>query len=344
MLFRYILVVSDVAISEGVVIRLNYDSVHPVTIEIAKDNREDQTATITATTQFEADRHHPVFRALGTGRLPEGAQPYMAGDKIVQPGEDLGGYIPDPSVLPQSFQSLIEQVSRELSDAAKKSWRMLHWRYNIDASRARFSSRGMQWSWNGDSWHTVPMHGSGVAHVLHGVPSHPHAGAETEALLRAGVSAPLAYEMLQEAIDLQTAAPRAALAIAVAALEIGVKSFIAELVPDARWLAQEVPSPPVVAMLRDYVPQLPARLRIDDRIVPPPRQVLERLKDGINKRNQLTHVGVEGVDGQFLKEVIEAVSDSLRLLDYYSGQAWALQWLTQETIEELGLSGRITYS
>jgi len=342
MLFRYILVVSDVPISPGVKIRLQYESDHLISIEVAKDAEEERSVAVTAITQFEAEKHHPVFRALGEGRLPEDVQQYKAGDTLVQPGGQLGEYIPDPSVLPQSFQSLTDQVGRELSSAARRSWRLLHWRFNVDASRAMFSSRGMQWSWDGDSWHPMPMRGSAVVHGMHGVPSHPRASAEVEALLTAGVSAPLAYEMLQEAMDLRVTSPRAALATAIAALEIGVKSFIADLVPPSKWLVQEIPSPPIVAILRDYVPRLPARLLINDSVVPPPKRVLERLKDGIVKRNQLTHVGVERVDGQFLKEVTEAVSDSLRLLDYYSGQAWALQWLSSETIEELGLSGRIT--
>ena len=343
MFFRYELIVSDVAIGDGIQIRLQYNDVHSIAIEIARDTQDDRAVTVTALTQFDPEKHYEVFRALEADRLPTNAQPYRAGDKIVQPGGSLGSFIPDPSVLPQPFQSLTEQVSRELSNAAKRSWRLLHWRFNVDASRAMFSSRGMHWSWTGDSWHIVPLRGSAVANVRLGVPSHPGAGAEIVTLLAADISAPLAYEMLQEAIDLQATNPRAALVTAIAALEIGVKRFIADVVPSAKWLAQEVPSPPIVAILRDYLPQLPARLRIDDRIAPPPRHVLERLKHGINKRNDLTHVGVESVDGQFLKEVIEAASDSLRMLDYYSGHAWALRFLTSETIEELGLSNRTMY-
>src|SRR5689334_25027062 len=76
----------------------------------------------------------PVFAALEAGRLPHDAKPYMAGDTLVQPGEPLNGYIPDPGVLPEAFQSMTAQVARELSDAAQRSWRVLHWRHNISAS------------------------------------------------------------------------------------------------------------------------------------------------------------------------------------------------------------------
>lgn len=134
----------------------------------------------------------------------------------------------------------------------------------------------------------------------------------------------MAYDLLRESIDLSASNPRAALIAAMTAVEVRVKALITGRVPHAGWLVQEVPSPPVVAMLRDYVPKLPAQLQIDGRVVAPPARVLERLKDGVSKRNQITHRGAETVDRQFLREVTEAVSDCLRLLDYYSGQSWAL--------------------
>jgi len=114
----------------------------------------------------------------------------------------------------------------------------------------------------------------------------------------------------------------------------------ADLVPDAKWLAQEVPSAPVVKLLREYIPGLPVRLQVNGKTLPPPDRVLNQLRDAVSKRNQLTHRGVNRVDGQFLKETIYAVSDCLRLLDYYSGHSWALNWLSWETMQDLHVAPR----
>jgi hypothetical protein len=337
MLFRYVLIVSQVAMSRPDPIRVQYSASPLINVEIARDTDESRSVCVTAIRRYDSHRHDEVFRALEAGKLPVDAQPYMTGDGLVQPGESLGKWVPDPDVLPEGFQSLTQQMARELNDAAKRTWRLLHWRFNVDASRGRLSSRGMQWSWNGDVWHAVPIGLSGVATVRRGVPGDPTAGAEVEVLLGAGLVAPLAYDLLQESIDLSASNPRAALVAVITALEVGIKTFITELAPHAEWLVQEVPSPPVVRMLKEYIPKLPARLQIAGKVVAPPDRVLERIRDGVSKRDQLVHRGAETVDGQFLKEVTEAVSDCLRLLDYYAGQAWALKWLTLETMEDLGL-------
>ena len=87
MRFRTILVVSDVAIREDTQITLSYQSTHPIAIAIEKDDVGDRrSATVTAVTQFDADRYQAVFAALEAGRLPHDAKPYMAGDTLVQPG------------------------------------------------------------------------------------------------------------------------------------------------------------------------------------------------------------------------------------------------------------------
>jgi len=57
----------------------------------------------------------------------------------------------------------------------------------------------------------------------------------------------------------------------MAALEIGTKHLIAELAPDARWLALQMPTPPVVSILTDFLPTLPARLLANGKAITPPK-------------------------------------------------------------------------
>src|SRR5438270_11607402 len=82
------------------------------------------------------------------------------------------------------------------------------------------------------------------------------AAQELQALLDKRVSEPLAHALLREGWSQRRENPSSALLIGMAALEIGIKEYIAECVPDAAWLAENAPTPPIVNMLTDYLPTL----------------------------------------------------------------------------------------
>ena len=84
-------------------------------------------------------------------------------------------------------------------------------------------------------------------------------------MVESGDQEPVAHQLLREAWELRSSNPRSALAIGIAAAEIGVKDLIASLVPNAQWLVMEMPSPPVVKILREYLPMLPVRGRFKDK-------------------------------------------------------------------------------
>jgi hypothetical protein len=68
----------------------------------------------------------------------------------------------------------------------------------------------------------------------------------------------LGHVLLREAYMTRMANPRSALIVAVAALETGVKEYIAARAPAAEWLAFNPSSSPVVALLSDYLTKLQA--------------------------------------------------------------------------------------
>jgi hypothetical protein len=89
-------------------------------------------------------------------------------------------------------------------------------------------------------------------------------------MVESGDQEPVAHQLFREAWELRRSNPRSALAIGIAAAEIGVKDLIASLIPDTRWLVKETPSPPVVKILREYLPMLPVRGRLKDKTLKPP--------------------------------------------------------------------------
>jgi hypothetical protein len=117
----------------------------------------------------------------------------------------------------------------------------------------------------------------------------------------------------------------------MAALEIGMKHLIAELIPDARWLALQVPAPPVVQILTDFLPALPTRLLLNGKAITIPKELIDIIKKGVTARNTAVHAGTATLNGEFIERVLDAVNDTLWILDFYAGNAWAIEHLSSET-------------
>jgi hypothetical protein len=115
--------------------------------------------------------------------------------------------------------------------------------------------------------------------------------------------------------------------MAMSAAEIGLKELVSRLVPDAGWLVGNVPSPPLVRMLIEYLPRLPL-VNSDAAFVPPARSILDELRKGVTMRNSAAHIGARHVDIDDVEHVVDAVTDLLWLFEYYVGNDWALQYLS----------------
>jgi len=113
-----------------------------------------------------------------------------------------------------------------------------------------------------------------------------------------------------------------------------MKQLIAALVPDARWLVEELPSPPLSTMVKDYLKELP--IRAD---VPParrsPKHLRRLLHDAVEARNQVVHRGT--TPAVSLRETLTGIREFLYLLDFYCGHSWAIERLSVETRAALAL-------
>jgi hypothetical protein len=142
----------------------------------------------------------------------------------------------------------------------------------------------------------------------------------------------VAHDMLRSSWDLTDAAK---LVMSVAAAEVGVKRFIAQLVPLAAWLMEELQAPPVWRILRDYVKQLPLLNCEADE--PVPKYLVTAMQRAAEHRNKIVHSGRLEMTAAEVDAVHEQVRDLMYLLDFYSGQEWARGFLSKETRDPLGL-------
>jgi hypothetical protein len=142
--------------------------------------------------------------------------------------------------------------------------------------------------------------------------------------------------MFREAWEASRDNPRTSVILAIAAAEVGTKQCIGRLAPQAKWLIDNLPSPPLGTLLRKYIPLMPAKLKIDGKFVRLPLKTIRTLERGVELRNKIVHGGTKPVADNELDELLLAVRDLLYLLDCFSGFAWAVERVQPHRLNELG--------
>lgn len=223
----------------------------------------------------------------------------------------------------------------QLAACAHKTVRLMRWRFNLNGRHSPCSFSSMEWSSGSLVWHELPIMGETHAELSLGFEVTEETIRETEELANDGINEPIHHEFFREAWHQRFQNPRSALALGVAALEVGVKACISTLVPDADWLVSELPSPPVAKLIKNYLPLLPVKATIGGQVLIPPRSVRRLISEAVELRNVVVHTGAAPVQKEELEQMLTAIKDVLWLLDYYQGHTWALEHVRTETRNSL---------
>lgn len=301
----------------------------------------------------ERSRHHDCVRSIVRGRwsaskavatglenisrglLPDGRDPEPAWKEFttalltmaIEPGVTRPYSIAD--LYPEHVRAFVRGVQTDLRDSALKILSIVRWRMDARGGHNPIrSERGLRFSLDGEN--TFPVH--------LGMDSY-YGYSETHAIIESSIHdqitgyalnnevQPIGQELLREAFTTREENPRSALIVAVAALEIGVKEYIAARAPSVEWLAFNLSSPPVVTLLTEYLPKLPAKNGIYRS---PPDAVVSVLKKAITLRNSVAHKGLANIPASSLVEIMKTISDVLRILEYYRGYEWSRDYVTSE--------------
>ena len=281
-------------------------------------------------------RSAEALRDLADGRLPADSRPEenLASDikdgRLPESGRGLRF-----SELPNPLGDFIRDVTRQLTGTAREVFELIRWRRAMSGPVQALWARGIEgieWRDDTGNWHRLPpdlQFQAGPAYIL--PRSAPEEIADLQALAASGLREPLAHALLREA---QRASGQreyaSALVMAIAALEIGVKRLISTLIPAAEWLALYSPSPPIVSILRDYLPTIPADESIGGFAASPPVEILKTLNDAVTARNATVHRGQGELRQDFIAKALDAVADVLWMCDYFTGQKWAYQNLSEQ--------------
>lgn len=235
---------------------------------------------------------------------------------------------PEEADARAQLSDFFESTAEYATDMATTVLQTLRWRCG-EICTEPIRSRGMLWSKDSDDWRHFP-------------PSKPRAIGvrilnewksegiipEVCELIEQGKRWPVAMEMWQEAWNMLPTARRSAVVLGIGALEVAVKEFVGHASPKARWLAMHSQSPPVLQMLCEYLPALSCRS------TKPPKHIRKLLDKGIRLRNEIVHRGADVHSVEDVVRLLEAVEETIWLLEWSKGFDRAWYFISPKTLRE----------
>jgi hypothetical protein len=285
-----------------------------------------------------------AFESLAAGRLPAGSTP---ADKWSKPLAQLdpSGEIRGPlrsvpmDYMPPAFQDFVARIQRDLPRAGNRAMELLRWRSGeLGPQRPFTSGWDVTWSFGDGEWRDFPGSTGLALDYTRLLRITRNAYEDLQRLFAEDHTEPFAYEGLREAWALRGANPRTSLLIAITALEVAVKQYIADRVEPATWLVNNSPSPDVIRLLREYLPTLEPPLGAlsgASKLDVIPADLLELLRKRRDQRNEVIHQPEAHVNpkrrvtSERASSAVLAVHQVLRRFDIADGHAWARDYLRE---------------
>jgi hypothetical protein len=281
---------------------------------------------------------HDSLAELASGKLPVGSNLEFVKNQVDANGQFKPGFAVPLAALPDFLQKFCHTIYDELYETGQSWAQLLRWRLGLTSGQPQaLYFKNLEFCMDGQSWHPLAQFIS--LKIRFGIPES-SSGITGEVLESAAElrqkneSEPISRVMFREAWNLQQGNLRSALMIGYAAVETGCKEFIGKLVPNAKWLAMEAPTPPLPSILKNYLPTLPVRLTVGGRVFIPDR-LRKAVREAMEARNTLAHSGVLDLTADQLENILRCFNDLLWLLDLYGGQRWAWQHLSVQTATEV---------
>jgi hypothetical protein len=260
-----------------------------------------------------------MFKDLERGEMPSGSR--SAEEAKAASLGTTGSFSPPFDLYPVVLQEYLHAIHAFLGDSFRRLLGLIAWRSGAYGAPA---PRTLEAAWSVDTSVWTPLaqrRGGSVSIML--IPNiTDEIRISVQALMEEGAEQSASQELLREAWQLRNTNPRSALLLGMAAIEVGLKECISELIPDAEWLAFHAPSPPLTTMLKHFVPLLPVKA---GTAAGPLKSIMQVLDDAVMERNGLAHQGAFDLSRQEVAEVLDVARELLLQFDLYRGHAWAVK-------------------
>ena len=243
-----------------------------------------------------------------------------------------GSIIPERAFFPQKFQDFCDKEEAFLEQTIIRFFDNALWIYK--SSVLFLHDTDYYWiyfSVDQKQWHLVPIL------PMKGLLGRPYSHEEYQRLedevknknkylagclvksMNDRQTAPIYPRIYFEAVNNLGNNPQTALVLAVESVEVAVKTCITYYDDKAKWLIENVPSPPLEKMLKEYITTF-----VPDGAPLIPKDLIKHsLHDAIAARNKIVHHGVYKVDMGKTQKWITDLGIIIAYLDYYIGAEWA---------------------
>lgn len=236
--------------------------------------------------------------------------------------------------FPNEYREFVQRTGRRMSYLASRALQVALWRTGARGGPAEIEIYPLHLFWRRQpatgevvlesDWRQIP---SGIVTVempdLSFFDLDESIAPHISLLLNEPVPQLLGHDLLREAWRIHESNPRAAVIVAVAAIETGVKQFLASQLPQTEWLLRNLPSPPLHKLLRDLLPTVPSKAKGYNTLPALDSSTVRAVKEAVEKRNALVHVGEAEVGEEWLATLFREARRLLYELDYHSGHDWA---------------------
>lgn len=258
-------------------------------------------------------------------------------------------YLPKAFGLP--FNEFVRNTSQELVQTGRDAVNKLRWRFGSLGGHDPVISETLSYSLDGENWLKWGPREKEMSVDDHPIVLNTVGSSEIDGLMLNGISEPLAHQMFREAWAQLTENPRSAVILAVASAEVAVKNCLTTLAPATSRLIEELPSPDVRKLLK-YIEDLGRPNGTKTLKVPnsSPEKMLNAITDGIEIRNKLVHLGyfpsnhekaatwaAKLEEFEKRKHLLESIRDLLWIMDYNTGNDWAIHHIRASTRASIGM-------
>jgi len=303
----------------GQELEFRYKSSPPVVVSLKAPDRNDEARSIS------------IVNAICTATSVVDIGPELK--------KELGSCLENGNVkiskLTPNTLKIIDDIFPRLRAVSRSTIIMFNWTHGLDGPPDPYGLPYAFYSEDGDKWFRYSQ--ARRIEILLEEATHSifARNAQIDEVVRkveAGAEEPLARQVFREAWSQIGVNPRSALVIGVSAAEVGLRGLIGTIIPDAKWLVQEIQTPPVGKVLRKFLPTLQVKARwVDGRPITLPLKIVKLVEKAFQLRNDVVHVGASPPARRELAAMLRAISDFLWICDVYLGERWAMKHVSLDT-------------
>jgi hypothetical protein len=242
------------------------------------------------------------------------------------------GYVRISKLKPDTLKT-IDEIFCPLRSISRSTIAMLNWTHGLDSPPNPYGRSLAFYSEDGNRWLQFARATTGTFNAEEASRIVYARHVQVDEVVRKaelGFEEPLGRQLFREAWAQIGINHRGALVIGVTAAEVGLMRLIATLMPGT--IQEDTRTPPMVRMLREYLPNLPVKAkRADGGSIMPPPQIVQQIEEAIRYRNAVVHAGVLPPKEEELAGMLRAISDFLWMCDVYLGEIWAVKHISFET-------------